>query len=140
MMDYYIIGAGGFSREVLLLADETLDKSIHRFRGFIDRKPDTDVLYANGIAYPLLDEENFINNRQSDLKISLFIGVGNPGLISKIGKLYEGFNFPNLVHPSAIVNEQYVILGKGNIVTAGCCFTSDVHVGDYNIFNLNTTV
>ena len=44
------------------------------------------------------------------------------------------------MHPSAICDPHAVHLGIGNVITAGCVFTVDIAAGDFNLFNLQTTV
>jgi carbonic anhydrase/acetyltransferase-like protein (isoleucine patch superfamily) len=52
----------------------------------------------------------------------------------------DRLRYPNLVHPGAVVDMSRIELGKGNMITAGCVFTVDIEVGDFNLFNLNVTV
>ena len=52
----------------------------------------------------------------------------------------ERFEFPNLVHPRAILDTAHVSIGRGNCVTAGCIFTTDIQVGDFNLFGWHVTV
>ena len=48
--------------------------------------------------------------------------------------------FPNVIHPSARLDLRHSRLGRGNAITAGCTFTLDINVGDFNYFNLHATI
>ena len=39
-----------------------------------------------------------------------------------------------------MLDPGHVRLGRGNVVTAGCVFTVDIEVGDFNLFNWTVTV
>jgi sugar O-acyltransferase (sialic acid O-acetyltransferase NeuD family) len=137
--DYFIVGSGGFAKEVYFLASQTLDES-HVFKGFIDFAPKSDVIIARGRSLPVLDENYFIENIPAGAGMSLYMGIGNPALISTLAKRFEKYVFPNLIHKNFIGDLESIRFGKGNIITAGCVFTVDIIVGSFNIFNLNTTV
>jgi sugar O-acyltransferase (sialic acid O-acetyltransferase NeuD family) len=136
---YYIIGSGGFAKEVYFLADESLGES-RRFMGFIDYKPTETTIIVRGKDEPVIDENHFLEKVQASDDINLYFGIGDPKLLGKLCKRFENFNFPNLIHPNFVGDRKSVKLGVGNIITAGCVFTVDIKIGSYNIFNLNTTV
>lgn len=68
-------------------------------------------------------------------------GISDPELRAKIfAKLTAlGFELPNLVHPSALV-EPSCLLGQGNQVMMGACVGSDVRIGDNCIINSGAIV
>lgn len=136
--NYYIIGNGGFAKEVFFLASEVLDQEWY-FKGFIDYKPEKDTASIGKQAYPVYDEESFL--LQHDRKDAvIFFGIGDPIKIEKIAKKFNGFKFPNLIHPSVVYHQPSISLGEGNIIAAGCILTVDIQIGSFNIFNLNTTI
>jgi len=137
-MNYYIIGSGGFAKEVYFLADESLPET-HVFKGFIDKTPETDTILVRGRNEPVIAEDTFLEQFKGQA-IALFIGLGDPKIIRKIGEKYEKFEFPNLIHPNLVYDSRSVSLGKGNIITSGCNFTVDIEIGDFNIFNLDSTL
>jgi len=67
-------------------------------------------------------------------------GVGTPKLLKIITDKFRNFHFPNLIHPNATGDWANINMGIGNIITAGCSFTTDIEIGSFNLFNLNTTV
>ncbi|WP_299702425.1 acetyltransferase [uncultured Pontibacter sp.] len=138
-MKAYIIGSGGFAKEVLRLLFDI--HGIYDFKGFIDYEPQLKNIFADGQEWPVLDESEFLrdNNPVSE-DIALFLGIGDPKKNSEIIDKYNGFNFPNLIHPTFTGSSKSIKIGNGNIITAGCVFTVDIKIGSYNIFNLSSTV
>ena len=71
------------------------------------------------------------------------IGVGHPGARRALAlrlRANPALHFPNLIHPSVEIDPALVALGVGNMVTLGVVMTCDIRVGDFNLFNWNTTV
>ncbi|WP_339625065.1 acetyltransferase [uncultured Winogradskyella sp.] len=133
--DIYIIGSGGFAKEVYYLIDAINSKNLtYNVCGFI-AKNDTEQNPIFGI--PIINESDFLKHQSS---ANLAIGIGDPQIIKKLKSVYANYNFPNLIHPgfNGYVNE--IELGYGNIITAGCNFTCAIKIGDLNIFNLNVTL
>ena len=137
--NYYIIGSGGFAKEVYTLTLQTLTKSIS-FKGFIDIAPQNNSISIGNKNLPVFNQDNFLDTIIPSEKVDLYIGVGNPRVIDKISEIFINYNFPNLIHPNVIYDSKSVRLGRGNILTAGCVLTVDILVGSFNIFNLSTTV
>ena len=136
---YYIIGSGGFAKEVYILTLQTLTDSDY-FKGFIDIDPPKDVIKIGNENLPVINQVDFLNTIQPSEQIELYIGIGNPGVIDKISKLFKNYSFPNLIHPNVIYDTSSVKLGRGNILTAGCILPVDILIGSFNIFNLSTTL
>lgn len=136
---YYILGSGGFAKEVYFLADECLDDTF-KFIGFIDFQPKTKSILVRGNEEAIIDEDYFLENVTPSSDIHIYHGIGNPILLEKLSKRFQDYIFPNLIHPNFIGDKKSIQFGNGNIVTAGCVFTVDIKIGSNNIFNLNTTV
>lgn len=72
------------------------------------------------------------------------IAVGAGAVRRRIAARYAGrLEFTNLVHPSATFGHRQraqVDGRQGVIICAGARLTSDIVVGDFTIFNLNSTV
>lgn len=137
---FYIIGSGGFAKEVLLLYHQIYG-TIEMFNGFIDVEPKnkySSILF--GKKYPIINESDFLEEYKNDSAIDLYIGIGNPNIIEKLQSRFSGFSFPNLIHPNVIIEKHSFKMGKGNIITAGCIFTIDIEIGSFNIFNLSSTI
>lgn len=72
------------------------------------------------------------------------IGIGDNGIRQRIAQRYVGrLNYVNLIHPSASFGKgqrELVEAKRGVIVCAGVRFTNNIQVGDFCIFNLNSTI
>jgi sugar O-acyltransferase (sialic acid O-acetyltransferase NeuD family) len=136
-MNFYIIGAGGFAKEVLLiLRRSNMENS---FKGFISYKPSVDNISVGEKSYPVIDEVKFLKDITPSQNVSLFIGMGDPKTIKKVSEKFSAYNFPNLISPDLDLDES-IYLGKGNIFTRGVNPTVDIKIGSFNIFNLNITI
>lgn len=133
MKKAFIIGAGGLAKEVRWLLKDIYGEELD-FQGFIDKQE------ATFPAEMVMSEEDFFKQFPASPEIVLFLGVGNPGLSKNIIKRYSSYEFPNAIHPSFHGDCSRIKMGRGNIITAGVIFTTDIEIGDFNVFNLNSTV
>ena len=93
-------------------------------------------------AGPILGDDEWLLSQ--NFEADLVIGIGRPKIRAQVTARYlerkDQFHYPNIIHPKAICDSCYVVMGHGNVVTAGCVFTCDIVVRDFNYFNLNTTI
>jgi sugar O-acyltransferase (sialic acid O-acetyltransferase NeuD family) len=72
------------------------------------------------------------------------IGIGNNAIRQRIAKRHGGgLRFANLIHPSATFGRgqrEKIEHRQGNIVCAGVRFTNNILIGNFCIFNLNSTI
>jgi sugar O-acyltransferase (sialic acid O-acetyltransferase NeuD family) len=72
------------------------------------------------------------------------IGIGDNGIRQRIAQRYVSrLRFANLIHPSASFGKgqrELVEAKRGVIVCAGVRFTNNIQIGDFCIFNLNSTI
>lgn len=138
MRDIAILGAGGLAREVAFLIDE-INRSEVRWRiiGFVD-KDESSVGKMTG-RYSVLCAEDQVDKIDCDLAV----GIGDARALCTIRNRFsdqlEG-RFPNLVHPSVVMDRASVRLGYGNVFCAGSVLTTDVLFGSVNIVNLQCTI
>ncbi|MDE2565600.1 MAG: NeuD/PglB/VioB family sugar acetyltransferase [Burkholderiales bacterium] len=141
MRTLYIIGTGGFAKEVAQVAQALQEAGPPRWQAIeylarnegeigrvlpFGRVTGTDALLA-----------------QRPQAADVAIGIGQPLLRRAIAARLAAWSHlqaPNLVHPGAGIDERRVQLGCGNLVARGAQFTCDIEVGDFNVFNLNCTV
>lgn len=133
MLKVGIFGCSGFAREVADIAFQ------------LGYDP---VLIAR--AKSELEDWNFPYNimLESELEIDsemvFSIGIGDNATREKVVKQFsKNLKFINLVHPSASfgrAQEDIVAKQKGVIICAGVRFTNNIRVGDFTIFNLNSTI
>ena len=133
-----IIGAAGFGREVKVLIDDiNKAKPIYDLIGFFDDGIEKGTL-VNGL--PVLGTIAAINKIDYNLKLAL--GVSAPAIKEKTIQIIENnyIDFPTLIHPSAIISNDEVFLGKGTIICAGNIITCNIIVKDFVTLNLSCTV
>lgn len=134
MNTIYIIGSGGFAKEVYYLIKSL---EVYEVQGFIGLN--TSILYLDNREINVIQEDDFINSScYKDANLAL--GVGDPKLIAKIVGKFDGFRFPNIISPHAICENNSIVMGRGNIVTHGVVMTTSISIGNYNVFNLNSTI
>ncbi len=140
-----IFGCGGISREISYLVNEINRYNrlnVFDFKGFVSEKQE-DVGKSIYTIPVVACDKNFKEFSSSFPVLGAVIPHGNPALKKKIAEKItklDNIAFPNLIHPSAGFNKQCVTFGRGNILTAGVQFTTNIIIGNFNLFNLNTTI
>jgi sugar O-acyltransferase (sialic acid O-acetyltransferase NeuD family) len=133
-----IIGAGGFGREVKVLIDD-LNKinPIFEIIGFFDDGINEGTL-VNGL--PVLGTIASIND--IDYTLQLALGIGVPMIKQKVIENIqnEHVSFPVLIHPSVIMSNDDISIGKGTIICAGNILTCNIILNDFITLNLSCTV
>jgi len=130
----YIIGCGGFAKEVYGIL-----KDINKFtiKGFVCEDNTIDHINLYGETIPLISEDYFFSNIRNE---NIVISVGSPKIINKIRCKYLNYKTPNIIHPTHLSDIKNIKIGIGNIITQNVIFTTNIEIGSFNIFNLNMTV
>lgn len=133
-----IFGAGGFGREVKTIID-TINKieQKYKFIGFYD---DGYSVGETSNGFPILGGIKEINDVKESLNV--VIAIGDPSTKKKIISTINNanVNFPNIIHPSVMISEDFVEIGKGNIICGGTIITCNIEIKDFVILNLMCTV
>jgi len=135
MKSIYILGASGFAKEVFGIL-----KSLNQYEvvAFVDKeKQDPIILFNHEI--PVISEEDFLTKEDPSSAL-LVMGIGDPKIINRLSEKFKHFDFPNIIHPAAVLEPTEIKLGRGNIIAAGVIFTVNCEVEDFNIFNLSVTI
>lgn len=102
---------------------------------------DLDTTRNTYYGFPLLPEEHV---RDLEKKGFLFvIGLGNNATRKKVYSKFKTLKYPNLIHPYASLGDKQqsqLALTQGNIITSGVRLTNNIQMGNFGIFNLNSTV
>lgn len=137
MKDIYIVGAGGFGREVLWLIQRINNANFEwKIKGFIDDN--------KSIQNTIIDEYPVVGTID-DLKTIdgyVVVAIGNSNVKKNIVKRIKSISnvkFATLVDPSAIMSNR-VDIGEGSIICAGNIITVDIKIGNHVILNLDCTV
>lgn len=130
--DIVIVGAGGCGREALYYLNR--ENQLHKtwnFLGFIDNTENEMVI----------GDDSWLLKR--DKEIFVVLAIGSPAIRKKLYLKYsanKNIKFPNIIDPSAIICEELVEMGQGNIICANTTFTTNIKMGDFNIVSMNATI
>jgi len=139
MQDIFILGAGGFAKEVCFLIDDINNhQPSFEVKGFVDARVDQRELMIGNRRIAVIREDDFLKGSTNAMNVAL--GVGDPKLLASFHDKFSRFRLPNLIHPGFVGHRDSILFGVGNIITAGCIFTVSIKVGSMNLFNLNSTV
>lgn len=135
----YIIGAGGFGREVAWLVERVnAVESIWDFKGFID--DDESLWGKEADGYRIHGASSVLERSIQD--VWCVVAVGNSQVrrkaISRL-KRYKHIHFATLIDPTVLMSSR-VVIEEGTIICAGTIITVDVHIGTHNIINLDCTI
>lgn len=145
MKDLYIIGAGGFGREVAWLVERINadnkarnNPELWNIKGFID--DNEEKLVSSEGKYMVVGNCEYLNSEAEAHEVYAICAVGSAKVRKKIiEKLDERILFPTVVDPSVLVSER-VEIGEGSIICAGTILTVDIKIGKHVILNLDCTV
>lgn len=135
-----ILGAGGLAREACWVFNDANRKSGGKWEtlGFIDENQANWGGSMCGI-HILGDFRWFQTVDKNDLKV--ICAAGSPRvkryLVEKAESL--GLSFCTVTHPSVQMSE-FVDIGFGTVITAGCILTTQIRIGNHVFLNLDTTV
>ncbi|MEF9924087.1 MAG: serine acetyltransferase [Muribaculaceae bacterium] len=134
MKDIAIYGAGGFGREVACLIRKINEVTpTWKLIGFFDDGKDIGSKNEYG---SILGGINELNNWDTELSIA--IAIASPKIVSLLVSKIKGNNisFPNIIAPdTTFLDENNILLGKGNIFCSSCSLSCNISIGDFNIFN-----
>ncbi len=138
-----IFGAGGLGREVALMI-KAANAALPRWEllGFADDS-------RTGASGPQLGLEirgdsawcaAEATKRQG---LAVAIAVGSSGALKaiseKLRKLSSAITFPNISHPDASIDWDWIDAGEGNLVCAGAR-VANATFGSFNVVNMNTVL
>lgn len=139
MKDILIYGFGGFGHEVACLIDHiNRVKPTWNVLGYIDDGVEAGTECKYGRVLGNCDTLN-----AWDKPVSVVIAIGSCKALEVVSKKIVNPNveFPNIVAPNVFYfDEESVTMGRGNIVTFGCRFSCNTHLGDFNVLNGNISL
>lgn len=137
MKDLYIIGAGGFGKEVAWLVERVNSTNpTWNIKGFID---DNESLWNTKIYdYTVIGGIEFLKNCKNAYAVC---AVGNAqirkNIIERLAK--SDVHFATLIDPMVQLS-KHVYVGEGTVICAGTIITVDVKIGNHVIINLDCTL
>ncbi|XCP85327.1 acetyltransferase [Roseburia hominis] len=139
MRNLYIIGAGGFGREVVWLIERINKVNLTwNLKGFID---DNTFLWGkNEGEYPVLGGCDYLLEEAEKKEVYTVCAVGSAKVRKTIVEKLSGkVQFATVVDPDVIVSKR-VEIGEGCIICAGTIITVDIKIGSHVIINLDCTI
>lgn len=137
MKDLYIIGAGGFGREIAWCVERINDVTpTWKIKGFID---DNETKWgAKEDEYLVLGGCEYLKQQKDAYAVC---AVGNAKVRRQIIEKLSGSGvlFATIVDPSVILSKR-VSIGEGTIICAGTIATVDISIGKHVIINLDCTL
>ena len=137
MKDLYIIGAGGFGREVAWLVERINEVTpTWNIKGFID---DNESLWGTKEdAYDVVGGCEYLKTLGD---VYAVCAVGSARVRKIIIDKLKGSKakFATVIDPSVIISKR-VEIGEGTIICAGTIITVDIKIGNHVIINLDCTI
>lgn len=137
MRDLYIIGAGGFGREVAWLVERINEiEPTWNIKGFIDDNESRWGVKENN--YVVLGGCDYLKTL-GEVYAVCAIGAAKvrKNVIEKIKK--SSVKFATLIDPSVLISKR-VEVGEGTIICANSILTVDIKIGEHVIINLDCTI
>ena len=136
MKKLFIVGAGGFGREVYAWAKDHPDcGQAWELAGFLD----DDMSALDDYDYPVsvIDRVQDYQPRSNEVFVC---AIGAPEVKKKVCQLLlkRSAEFISLVHPSVIIGEN-VAIGRGVVLCPRVTLTSDISVGDFVAINCHSS-
>jgi len=142
----FILGTGGFGREVLWAAREDVRHESDlgwRQYIFLDEFSEQHGKNICGVKVeggP--DSIPKICSRFRNFDFDMICGIGSPAIREKLVNLVSGYgfvSFVSLVHKSVSMSD-YVTVGEGSVICAGNIITTQVLIGNHVNLNIDCTV
>ena len=144
MKDLYIIGAGGFTMEVLFLIDRFYKKSWKNIYIIDDNSEKIGSKIRNVDVVSNVNDFIVKCKNEGETERDVLIAINNPIIRNTIVNLIVAekikINFPNLVDGTLIFDEEYSKMGKGNIIMDYVGITGNVTIGNFNIIGARTGI
>lgn len=139
MKKLYIIGAGGFGREVAWLVERINSVGpVWELQGFLDDNQEKHGIMEG--RHLVLGGCDFLGQLKEDAWVVCAVGSADvrKQIIEKV-QGYDRVRFATLIDPS-VLNSSSVMVGEGSIICAGTILTVDITIGRHVIINLDCTV
>jgi sugar O-acyltransferase (sialic acid O-acetyltransferase NeuD family) len=131
-----IVGTGGFAREALCCLLDIFNAENASDEGqifFLDH--DGKGVKDDLLGFLVLQMSEFVASDYQTV-----IAIGDPKTRQfVVSDLPSDTSYATLIHPSVVIS-QWVEIGEGSIITAGCVLTTQIKIGKHSHLNLNTTV
>jgi sugar O-acyltransferase (sialic acid O-acetyltransferase NeuD family) len=132
-----VIGSGGHAKMVIDIMHEMKSVNIHGVTS-------NSLLQGSSFyGYKVLGNDDILKQfSRSNYHIAMGLGGYRDNILRE--KLYKyvkelGFNFINIIHPTAIISKT-VVIGESVVIFPGAIINTDVQIGDNSIIATGSTI
>ena len=139
MKDLIIIGASGFGREAMWVAERMNEQSPEwNILGFMDDNAELEGKNVGG--YSVLGDVDTVT-KYPDAYYLCAVGASKvrEKIIKKVDALLPDAHYAILIDPTVQISKR-VKIGEGTVICAGNIITVDIEIGKHVIINLDCTV
>lgn len=132
----FVVGAGGFGREVLEWARAAWPDEARKIVGFLSADPDS--LVGRACPLTIVADPATFEPQPTD---GLLLAIGIPGVRRRVAEalLDRGATFLTLIHPTATVAATASI-GAGSVVCPGAIVSDSVRLGRFTLTNYHASL
>lgn len=138
MKKLFIIGSGGFGKQVIEIVEKINKKSEkYELIGLID--DDERLRGKEVLGYKVIGTTDYLKNYSKKHEVYGVIAIANGEARRQISQKLNSVQWVNLIHPNTVIS-KYVKMGKGNIICAGVIINPECNLGDHCHINIGTTL
>ncbi|MDW7671919.1 MAG: acetyltransferase [Bacillota bacterium] len=138
MKSLYIIGAGGFSKQVVEIVEKMNEQQPqYQIEGMIDDDPH--LSGQNILGYPVIGNTQKLVQIASRQPVSAVVAFSVIHTRHMIVSQFNEIDWVNLVHPSAVISRT-LTMGRGNIICAGTIINPDCVIHNHCHINIGCTL
>ena len=135
----FIVGAGGFGREIVWLVERiNAISQTWEIKGLLDDNESLHGTLQDG--YPVLGGCSYLRDLKED--VYAVVAIGSARVKKAVAERLAGYghvHFATLIDPSVICSGR-IEIGEGSMICAGTILTTDIRIGKHVILNLDCTV
>ncbi len=133
-----IIGAGGQARDTAWLIEQINAQAAQfEFVGFLI----SDLSALSPDDSPVVGDESWLEENEID---ALALGIGSPSarhsVAARLEAKHPSIEWPQLIHPSAIVRHRTNEIGHGVMISSYVVATGGCTIGDHVVLNPHVTI
>lgn len=138
MKKLYIIGSGGFSKQVIEMIELINSRNKeYELVGLID--DNKTKLGHKVLGYEVIGTTDFLNTLSQNEEVYGVIAIANGKIKSTVFNALPRVNWINLIHPTAIVS-KYIDIGVGNVICAGVIINPETVISHHCHINIGSTL
>ncbi|SIS62904.1 acetyltransferase [Salimicrobium flavidum] len=138
MKKLFIIGSGGFSKQVIEMVERINEQEeTYAFQGLID--DNHSLLGKRVLGYTVVGSTKYLSRLSEEDDIHAIIAIADGTYREDICNKLPKVNWVNLIHPEATLS-KYASLGEGIVIGARVIINPDCVIGDQCHINIGSTL